>query len=176
MRSRNRQLALLAVPLFAACSDTTGPSRLVTITPAAQSVVLETGPTGKLLHTSVTVTNTSAFPVTISSPCGIALEKRISGIISLASDGPTPPWYTVWVSICAYLADEAVAIITAPLLPGQSVSVPIVVPVTQPGTLHFDGSPGEYRVHLTLATQILNEFRMVPHDLSVSDSFSVSAQ
>ena len=175
MKSRNRQLALLAVPLLAACSDTTGPSRLVSITPATQSVVLETVPGGRVLHTSVTVTNRSAFPVTIS-PCGLALEKKISGFIALGSDGPTPPWFTVWVSYCALLEAEAVAIVTAPLLPGQSVTVPIVIPVTQPGNLNFDGSPGEYRIHLTLATQILNEFRIVPHDLSVSDSFSVSAQ
>lgn len=175
MKSRNCQLALLAIPLLAACSDTTGPSRLVNITPASQSVVLETGPTGKVLHTSVVVTNTSAFPVTIDPQCGIALEKYVSGIVALASDGPTPPWYTVWVSTC-YLTADAIGVFTAPLLPGESVSVPIVVPVTQLGTLNFDGSPGEYRVHLTLATHILNEYRVVPHDMSVSDSFNVLAQ
>jgi len=174
MRSRNRQLALLAVPLLAACSDTTGPTRLVSITPATQSVVLETGPTGKLLHTSVTLTNTSAFPVTMA-PCGIALEKKISGFFALASDGPSPPWFTVWLPICVWSA-EAVAILATPLPPGQSVSVPVIVPVTQPGPFQFDGSPGEYRVHLVLTTQILNDFRIVPHDLSVSDSFSVLPQ
>src|SRR5206468_3616779 len=123
MKSRNRQLALLAVPLLAACSDTTGPNRLVSITPVTQSVVLETGPTGKLLHTSVTLTNTSAFPVTMV-PCGIALEKKISGFVLLASDGPSPPWFTVWVPICGLLSAEAIAILAAPLPPGQSVSVP----------------------------------------------------
>jgi hypothetical protein len=175
MKFRNRQLMLLAVPLLAACSETTGPSRLVSITPASQSVVLQTTPTGKILRTSVTLTNTSAFPVTIV-PCGIALEKKISGFILLAADGPSPPWYTVWVSICGYFSAEAVAILTAPLLPGQSVSVPIDVPVTQPGTLQFDGSPGEYRIHLSLTTQIVDAFHIIPHDLSVSDSFNVIAQ
>ena len=175
MKFRNCQLMLLAVPVLAACSDTTGPSRLVTITPASQSVVLETTPTGKMLRTSVTLTNTSAFPVTMV-PCGLALEKKISGFIALGADGPSPPWYTVWVPICGFLSAEAVAVFATPLPPGQSVSVPINVPVTQPGTLQFDGSPGEYRIHLSLTTQIVHAFRIIPHDLSVSDSFNVLAQ
>jgi hypothetical protein len=180
LRPRGFQLirwsAFLIVPILAACSDSTGPTRFVVITPASQTVALETTPTGKILRTSITLTNTSSFPVTWDY-CGLTLEKNISGIIELA-DGPRPPWFTVWVQACYLLSAEAIAYYTTPLQPGQSVTIPIAAPVGQSfSALPFDGSPGEYRVHLTLATQILhNQYRTVPHDFSVSDSFMIVAQ
>ena len=171
---RIRLSAFLIVPILAACSDSTGPTRFVVITPASQTVALETAPTGKILRTSVTLTNTSSFPVTWNS-CGLTLEKNISGPIALASDGPRPPWFTVWSQACYLASAEAIAYLTAPLQPGQSVTIPFAAQVGQGfGSLPFDGSPGEYRVHLTLATQILhNQYRTVPHDFSVSDPFTV---
>ena len=173
---RIRLSAFLVVPILAACSDSTGPTRFVSITPASQTVVLQTVPTGQVLHTSVTVTNTSPFLVTRVGPCGVTLEKR-TPVSSLANaDGP-PEWFTVWSQICALLSAEAMAIIYTPLKPGQSVSVPIDVPVTATGSLGFDGSPGLYRVHLSLATQIFtNQYRSIPHDQSVSNPFSVVPQ
>ena len=171
---RIRLSAFLILPILAACSDSTGPTRFVSITPASQTVVLQTVPTGKVLHTSVTVTNTSPFTVTRVGPCGVTLEKKIDVTFLAAADGPTPPWFTVWSAICA-LSFDAVAI--APLQPGQSVSVPIDIPVTATGSLGFDGSPGLYRVHLSLATQIFtNQYRSIPHDQSVSNPFSVIPQ
>jgi hypothetical protein len=166
------------VPILVGCNDTTGPTRFVSITPASQSVALENAPTGKILRTSVTMTNTSSFPITWDY-CGLTLEKKIEGPILLAVDGPSPPWFTVWAQPCYAFAtgSEAVAVFTTPLQPGKSVTIPINVPVTLTGSLHFDGSPGDYRVHLTLATQILkNQYRVIPHDLSVSDPFTVTAQ
>ncbi len=174
---RARVGAFLLVPILAACSDTTGPARFVSITPASQTVVLQTVPTGKFLHTSVTLTNNSLFRVTWGGSCGVSLEKKIDYAFIENADGPTPPWFTVWSAVCAALSAEAVAIFYAPLQPGQSVSIPIDIPVTLTGTPRFDGSPGEYRVHLSLATQIFNsQYRVIPHDLSVSDPFSVVAQ
>jgi hypothetical protein len=171
-----RLAAFVALPILAACNDTTGPARFVSITPASQTVVLQTVPAGKVLRTSVTLTNTSSFAVTWDA-CAVTLEKKIEGVIAL-SDGPTPPWFTVWTKICALLSAEAVAIINAPLQPGQSVTIPIEVPVTTASELqHFDGSPGEYRIHLTLAARMFgSQYRPISHDLSVSDAFSVVAQ
>jgi len=170
---------LLFAPLVVACSDTTGPSQFVSITPANESVALQTVPSGKILRTSVTLTNTSGFPVTWGGGCGLSLEKKIDVVSLAAADGPTPPWFTVWWAVCT----EAVAVVSSPILysplqPGQSVSIPIDIPVTPSGTQpRFDGSPGEYRVHLMLTTQIFrNQYRLIPHDLSVSDSFSIVAQ
>lgn len=173
---RIRLSAFLIVPILAACSDSTGPTRFVVITPASQTVALETAPTGQILRTSITLTNTSSFPV-MWDYCGLTLEKNISGPIALATDGPRPPWFTVWVQACYLLSAEAIAYLTTPLQPGQSRTIPISIPVSQPGLLQFDGSPGQYRVHLTLTTQILNnQYRTVPHDFSVSDPFTVVAQ
>ena len=173
--ARARSGAFLVLPVVVACSDTTGPSRFVSITPASQSVALQSVPSGKILRTSVTLTNASRFPI-IWGYCGLGLEKKIEGMIISATDGPIPPWFTVAMPACA-LGAEAVAFITPPLQPGESVSIPIEVPVATAGTVRFDGSPGEYRVRLLLATQILdNQYHTLPHDLSVSDSFNVVAQ
>src|SRR2546423_2562169 len=119
--------AVLAVAILAACNDTTGPTRFVTITPASQIVAMQTAPTGRVLRTSVTLTNTSTFPITWDY-CALTLEKKIEGIIELA-DGPQPPWFTVWSPICALLSADAVARMTSPLRPGGSVTIPIDVPV-----------------------------------------------
>jgi hypothetical protein len=167
--------AFSTVLLLSACSDATGPTHFVSITPASQSVALQTVPGGKVLRTSLTLRNTSSFPVTWDY-CGLTLERKIV-VFALASDGPTPPWFTVWSATCALLSAEAVAIIRTPLEPGQSVTIPIEVPVAPTGAALFDGSPGEYRVHLVLAAQITGRrILTIPHDASVSDSFSVVAQ
>jgi hypothetical protein len=173
---RTRLSMLLLVPVLAACNDSTGPTRVVTITPASQTVSLETLPTGKILRTSVTLTNTSGLPITWDY-CGAMLEKKIDNLFIATADGPQPPWFTVWARSCYLLSAEAVAYFTAPLQPGQSVTIPIDVPVSQTGPLNFDGSPGEYRVRLTLTQRILtNRYRTVPHDFSVSDPFIVVTQ
>jgi hypothetical protein len=192
MKSRNRQwlveepvrtglrcarLATIAVvPILAACSDTTGPSRLVSITPASQTVVMEPLPNGNVLRTSVTLTNTWTRPVAWSS-CGAALEKKTPDFSAL--DGPGPGWTEVWTAACVTLAAAAGSdfILTLPLQPGRSVTIPIFARVAPSIYPDFDGSPGIYRVRLFLATPILgNEYRNIPHDLSVSDPFTLLAQ
>lgn len=164
-RSQAGAFAFLSV--LAACSDSTGPNRVVTITPIDQTVALQSSPAGKILRTSVTLTNNSRSPVTWDK-CAWTLEKKL-GITALATDGPTFPWVTVSGGPICYLA-----IAYLPLQPGQSVQIPIEVTV---GTSQFDGSPGEYRVHLVLGTTVLeNQWRPIPHDLSVSDAFTVVSQ
>ena len=175
---RARLGAFLLVPVLAACNDATGPTRFVNITPASQTVVLQSLPTGKVLRTSVTLTNTSHFSINWNY-CGVTLEKKIEGPVALSTDGPTYPWFTVRTTICSALAagSAAIAIFSSPLEPGQSVTIPIDVPVGQVGSLIFDGSPGEYRVHLYLTAKILDrDYRAIPHDLSVSDPFTLAAQ
>ena len=170
--------ALLVVAV--SCTDSTGPARRIAITPTAPTVTLQTTPQGQALITSVTLTNTSSHPVAWSS-CGISLEKM--GMPALP---PGTGWDTVWQSICFVLDDSPAADATTstsfgaslggPILrPGESVDVPVSIPVGQPpySTYNFKGDPGAYRFHFALSTQILGTYYPVPHDLSVSDFFTL---
>jgi hypothetical protein len=179
---RFARVAIAAILVVgASCTDSTGPARRVTIVPAAPTVALQTTPQGQTLNTSVTLTNTSAEPIAWSS-CGMTLEK--AGLPQL------PPgkgsWDTVWQSICLLLEEGPVADATAsssfgaslggPILrPGESITVPVSVPVGQPpySNFNFKGEPGEYRFHFFLSTQILGTYFQVPYELSVSDPFTL---
>lgn len=171
-RLRELQRARLgAFLVFAvvACSDTTAPKQFVSITPVSESVALQTLGEGKVLRTSVILTNTSDAPVGWTY-CGFTLEKNVSGF-TLADGGPSYPWVTVAAPLCAAAPG------TVPVQPGASVTIPVEVLVRQTGSESFDGSPGEYRVHLLLATQILFQaYITVPHDLSVSNPFNIVTQ
>jgi hypothetical protein len=175
------RMALVATLVVGvACTDNTGPTVGVTIVPAAPTIALQTTPQGQTLNTSVTLTNTSAHPIAWSS-CGMTLEK--AGLPEL------PPgkgsWDTVWQSICLLLDDSPVDATTSssfgtslggPILrPGESVSVPVLVPVGQVpySNFNFKGEPGAYRFRFFLSEQILGTYYPVPHDLSVSDSFTL---
>jgi hypothetical protein len=169
--------AILVVAV--SCSDSTGPARRIAITPAAPTVVLQANPQGQvLLATSVTLKNTSAQPIAWSS-CGMSLEK--AGLPAL------PPgrrsWDTVWQSICAVLDGSPVIEATTSssslgtwpggsiLLPGESVTVPVMILVGQPP--NFNGEQGAYRFYFSISAEILGTYYPVPHDLSVSDSFTL---
>jgi hypothetical protein len=169
-------LALAAVVGLAACIGTTEPVRLVSITPAAASVALQTTASGRVLNTSVTLTNVSKNPVTFDL-CTLTLEKLKGVVFAEAADGPQPPWYTVWSQICVALkATNNSGFETVSLPSGASLTIPVSAQVGQNGASSFDGSPGTYRVHLSLVTDIVGQVRTIPHDLSVSDPFSIVAQ
>jgi len=172
---------IAAVLLVAAsCTDSTGPARRIAITPAAPTVALQATPQGQALITSVTLKNTSAHPIAWSS-CGMSLEKM--GMPALP---PGTGWETVWQSIC-FLLDNSPATdattstsfgasLGGPILrPGESVDVPVSIPVGQPpySTYNFKGEPGAYRFHFSLSTEILGTYYPVQHDLSVSDFFTL---
>jgi hypothetical protein len=171
---RGRFVALLLVAVLAACSDGTGPSSLVSITPASQTVTLQQTPNGAFLRTSVTLTNISSNPV-VYDPCALSLERKADPYVALSGDGPTYPWATVWSSFCAALSAEAIARIPQSVAPHSSVTVPVNAPVsvTLGQSQYFDGSPGTYRVRLVLQTDIIGTARLIPHDLSVSDPFTL---
>jgi hypothetical protein len=170
--------AMLVVAV--SCTDSTGPARGIAITPISPIVALQTTPQGQALITSVTLTNTSSHPVAWSY-CGMSLEK-----IGMPALPPGTGWDTVWQSICFALDDSPApdatisssfgASLGGPILkPGQSVDVPVSIPVGQPpySTYNFKGDPGAYRFHFALSTEILGTYYPVPHDLSVSDFFTL---
>lgn len=175
--------AAIAVVLVvaASCTDSTGPARRIAITPAASTVALQVTPQGQALTTSVVLTNTSDRPIAWSS-CGMSLEKA-----PLPALPPgTGSYETVWQSICFLLDDSPAtdattstsfgASLGGPILgPGESVAVPVSIPVGQPpySTYNFKGDPGAYRFHFALSTEILGTYYPVPHDLSVSDFFTL---
>jgi hypothetical protein len=156
-----------AVP---ACGGITEPTGIVRIKPASQTVSLKASPQGRSLITSVTLTNTSPYPV-YWYYCSLSLQRKESGVaLSSASDAA---WLTVWSPACVTLDSYAISI----LAPRQSVTVPINAPVTQ-GTppASFDGAPGTYRVHMYLSSQVAGENRPIPEELSSSDPFRLVAQ
>jgi len=175
-------MALVAtLAIGVACTDSTGPTVVLTIVPAAPTIALQTTPQGQALNTSVTLTNTSAHPISWSS-CGMTLEK--AGLPALPPANGS--WDTVWQSICLLLDDSPVAETTTsssfgtslggPILrPGESVIVPVFVPVGQVpySNFTFNGEPGAYRFRFFLSEQILGTYYPVPHALSVSDSFTL---
>jgi hypothetical protein len=170
--------AMLVVAV--SCTDSTGPARGIAITPGSPTVALQVTPQGQALITSVTLTNTSAHPVAWSY-CGMSLEK-----IGMPALPPGTGWDTVWQSICFALDDSPApdatisssfgASLGGPILkPGESVDVPVSIPVGQPpySTYNFEGKPGAYRFHFSLSTEILGTYYPVQHDLSVSDPFTL---
>jgi len=176
--ARTMIAAVLVVAV--SCTDSTGPARRIEIIPAAPTVALQATPQGQALITSVTLTNTSSHPIAWSS-CGMSLEKM--GMPALP---PGTGWETVWQSICFLLDNSPAADATTstsfgaslggPILkPGESVDVPVSIPVGQPpySTYNFKGEPGAYRFHFSLSTEILGTYYPVQHDLSVSDFFTL---
>jgi hypothetical protein len=168
-------LTLATIVGLVACTGTTEPIGLVSITPAAASVALQTTANGRVLNTSVTLTNVSKSWVTFDL-CSVTLEKLQDVVFADAADGPQPPWYTVWSQICFALDSNSSGFETASLPPGASLTIPVSAQVGQNGASNFDGSPGTYRVHLSLVTDIVGQVRTIPHDLSVSDPFSIVRQ
>lgn len=165
-------VASLAI-VAAGCSDATAPARVALITTPTSSIALQQTPQYQVLNTSVTVTNTSAYPLAWSS-CAVSLEK--AGLPAL------PPgksdWTSVWNRLC-YILDVAAAISnpTVPpeslLAPGQSATISIVAPVGQQPYPEFDGQPGAYRFYVPLSIVVLGTYHQVPHDASVSQPFTL---
>jgi hypothetical protein len=170
----------IAASLFlaAACTDATGPADRVRIVPETPTVTLQTTPQGRVLSTSVTLTNNSSYRVAWSS-CGVSLEK--AGMPAL------PPgksdWQTVWRRIC-YLLDAAASqsgatSFTIPfdaqiLQPGQSVTIPVSAVVAQPPYPEFTGEIGQYRVRIPLSIQLLlGAYVEITPERSVSDPFTL---
>ena len=172
---RARLTALAVVPVLASCAEGTAPARLVSIIPASQVLTLQQSPNGAHLRTSVTLTNTSDQSV-VYDPCALSLEKMIDGFTLVGSDDPTFPWVRVWAPICVTLASETIGIVHITLSPHTSVTLPIDAQVGASPFPAFDGSPGTYRVHLVLQTTFVGIPREIPHDLSVSDPFTVVVQ
>jgi hypothetical protein len=174
------RVAILATVLTgAACTDSTGPAVRVSIVPAAPTVALQSTPQGQALKTSVTVTNSSRYPVAYTS-CGITLEK--AGMPQLPPG--TSGWEPVWHSICYVIDIHLVAVsATSPsvgaefvgtvLQPGESVTLSVVAIVGQPPFPDFTGEPGLYRFYVPLSAHILVAYRPIPYELSVSDSFAL---
>lgn len=174
------RVAILAtVVAGAACTDSTGPVVRVSIVPAAPTIALQSTPQGQALKTSVTVTNSSRYPVAYTS-CGITLEK--AGMPQL------PPgksdWEPVWHSICYVLEiNSAAGSATSPqagpefvgtvLQPGESVTLLVLAFVGQPVFPDFTGEPGLYRFHVPLSAHVIGAYRPLPYELSVSDSFAL---
>jgi hypothetical protein len=165
-------LALALVAVLGACSEGTGPLDVVRITPANQTVTLHQTPTGAALRTSVTLTNTSSRPV-VYDPCALTLEKKAEGYMLVSAESSTP-WIAVWAPICVLFDTMGIARLT--VLPHSSVSIPIDAATASTAFPAFDGSPGTYRVHLVLQTEIIGVPRDIPHDSSVSDPFMIVVQ
>ena len=174
--SRVATAAILAA-IFAGCSDTTGPETVAAITTPSSTIALQATPQGPVLNTVVTVTNTSAYAMAWSS-CGVTLEK--AGLPAL------PPgksdWQSVWTRACYILLAGAAVSGVAPsipdfpsaiLKPGETVTIQIVAPTGQQPYPTFDGQPGQYRFHVPLSISVLGTFHSVPHDLSVSEPFTL---
>ncbi|HEX9220262.1 MAG TPA: hypothetical protein VF858_07230 [Gemmatimonadaceae bacterium] len=173
-----RTTIISALLIGTACTDSTGPFQPVRIVPAAPNVALQTTPQGKVLSTSFTLTNNSAYPV-IWSTCSVTLEK--AGMPAL------PPgksdWETVWARICYLLdavanqsASTASAISgfdDAILQPGKSVPIPISALVGQHPYENFTGEPGRYRVRVPMYIRVLGFYRVIPADQSVSEPFTL---
>ncbi len=160
--------AFLIVPILAACNEATGPSRLVSIIPASQSVAIQPTVHGPTLSVSLTLTNTSHNPI-YYWPCGVALQRLVNGGISV-SGGDT--WQVVWSPICT-----AELVVPPPTLqPGESVTIPITAIVSTGANLPlFDGAPGLYRARFSLATTVLGFTRQLSEDESSSAGFTVVA-
>src|SRR5215208_5211427 len=97
MRFRSLLAAFFVAPLLGACTGTTEPAPTVRIVPASPTVVLQTAPTGRVLSTSVTLTNTSKYPV-VYSFCGLTLERKVEGFALPATTGLE--WIQVWAPTC----------------------------------------------------------------------------
>jgi hypothetical protein len=170
-------IAALVVAVFVGCSDTTGPEKVAAITTPSSTIALQATPQGPVLNTLVTVTNTSAYAMGWSS-CGVTLEK--AGLPAL------PPgkseWQSVWARAC-YLLQSGAALSgvatpipdypSAILKPGETVTIQIVAPTGQQPYPTFDGQPGQYRFHVPLSISVFGTFHSVPHDLSVSEPFTL---
>ena len=167
-----RMLAVAAGAAFVSgCSDSTGPQGAVRIVPAAPTATMQTTPQGRVLNTSVTITNNSPYVVAYSS-CGVSLEML--GMPAL------PPgkreWTSVWARVCALLAvNESFSIDLAPetLQPGESVTIPIYA-VAGDSFSSFSGQPGQYRFHVALAMKIFGSYHNATPEQSVSEPFELN--
>src|SRR5882724_10141014 len=119
---RARLGALVVVAILAACNEATGPSRLVSIIPASETVAIQPTVHGPTLSVSLTLTNTSHNPIYYWR-CGVVLQRLVNGFISVSGGNS---WQVVWSPICT-----AEAMVPPPtLLPGESVTIPITAVVS----------------------------------------------
>lgn len=170
------RIAIIAVVMVGvACADSTGPLRFVQIVPASPTVTLQTTPQGKVLSTSVTVTNTSSFTVVVSS-CGVSLE--------MAPMPALPPgksdWTFVWSQICAALEAATSQSSATPtstglgesvLKPGESVIIPVLAVVGQAPFPKFSGDSGSYRFHVPVWVSVPGFYPPASTENDVSEPF-----
>ena len=161
--------------IVAGCADSTGPTALARIATPAATIALQATPQFLVLNTTLTVTNTSGFPMAFSA-CGVSLEKL--GLPEL------PPgkseWTTVWSQICALIdiAGDATGPLPqgsdAILQPGETATLSIYAPVGQQPFPQFDAGPGPYRFHVPLSIVVLGSYRAVAPESSVSNPFTLA--
>lgn len=162
--------ALTLVTALSGCTNPTEPVAAVRIVPASQTVVLQSTPQGPTLSTSVTLTNTSGFPI-IWSSCSMQLERRDD--IALPASNSDAGWERVWSPICN------LALILpppTPLQPGESVTVPVTAVASPQDAGSFSGEPGQYRVRFFLGAVVAGDYRQLPSAASSSQPFTVVAQ
>ena len=176
MRSRIRRFgvggvaALITVGALSGCTSTTEPVALVRIVLASPTVAIQSTPQGAKLSTSVTLTNTSNFPV-IWSSCSMQLERK-DDVAFPASDS-YDGWEAVWFPICSLVLNLEPPV---PLQPGESVVVPITAIAYSQSPGSFLGEPGLYRVQFFIGAMVAGEYRQIPRAASSSAPFTVVAQ
>ncbi|HUQ98858.1 MAG TPA: hypothetical protein VM166_05335 [Gemmatimonadaceae bacterium] len=164
-----------AVLAVTGCTSSTGPAARVKIVPANKTVAVQTNSAGfSSIQVPITITNTSS-QVIAYDPCSGFLEQN-------TGEG----WRVVYSQICAIATVGVEAGGTSPpllmgpnLAPGESATFTLVVPVTAQPVGREDssirGAPGEYRVRVLIVTEFLGQVVTLPHDASVSESFSIVA-
>lgn len=132
------------------CTSTTEFRSIISIVPKSSRVAIQITPQGPLLNNPLTLTNTSAYPISWGA-CSVTLERNT---YPFALPRGRAEWQQVW----------------SLLQPGESTTIQILVPVGGGG---FVGEPGQYRFRFFLGQLIGGMYNQVPADRSLSDTFSI---
>ena len=159
--------ALAYMAFLAACSPGAQSASSVTIAPTTHTVSLENTTSGTAIGVSIVITNNSSNPI-LWSDCALALEEYR---YLLAPDRQGSDWTEVWEQGCPDLGDTR-----PPLLPGESVTVPLTIVAARDSSRDFVGRPGVYRVHFFLSAYVAGEYAQLPYAESVSQPFNVVAE
>jgi hypothetical protein len=158
-------VAVGCLSTLVACTGTTEPHSIISIVPKSSSVAIQITPQGPYLNNPITLTNTSAFPISWGA-CSVSLERNTH---PFALPPGKPLWKVVWSPICV-----ATTLLAGSLLqPGETATVQFLVPVSSTSGGGFAGEPGEYRFRLFLGQLIDGQYHSVPADQSLSDAFTI---
>ena len=149
---------------LAACSPAAPSGSSVTIAPTSGTVALQTTSQGRTIDVSIVITNRSSNPI-LWSDCALALEEFR---YVLVPDRKGSDWTEVWAQGCPDLGATR-----PPLLPGESVTVPLAIAASRDSSRDFVGRPGVYRVHFFLSAYVAGEYSQLPYAESVSQPFNV---